>query len=163
MSNSELYTGVPNAVILCFDEPIRQGLFRGRMYHAFHEGAYEVVSFEEVIHLMGRLFDDIQFPRANIRDRSFFAKEQPEGQKGRSGKEKIMADKELLSKHGDIATFIVRVQQRQNSSWQGRVTWVDENKTVTFRSILELIKLIESGVATNDPEAAVEDSPDWED
>ena len=57
-----------------------------------------------------------------------------------------MNDEELLQKHGDLGTFIVRVQHRQNSSWQGRITWMEEDKTVQFRSVWEMIKLIESAV-----------------
>ena len=59
-----------------------------------------------------------------------------------------MSDESLLSKHGDIGTFIVRVQHRQNSSWQGRITWMEDDKTVCFRSIWEMIKLIENAVDT---------------
>ena len=51
-----------------------------------------------------------------------------------------------LAKHGDIGTFIVRVQHRQNSSWQGRITWMEEDRTIQFRSVWEMIKLIESAV-----------------
>ena len=54
-----------------------------------------------------------------------------------------MADDELLEKHGDMGTFVIRVQHRQHSSWQGRVTYLDEDKTVYFRSALELIKIID--------------------
>ena len=57
-----------------------------------------------------------------------------------------MSDEVLLSKHGDIGTFIVRVQHRQNSSWQGRITWMEEDRTIQFRSVWEMIKLIESAV-----------------
>lgn len=59
-----------------------------------------------------------------------------------------MNDEELLSKHGDLGTFIIRVQHRQNSSWQGRITWMDKDKTVYFRSIWEMIKLVESALDT---------------
>ena len=59
-----------------------------------------------------------------------------------------MADDKLLAKHGDIGTFIVRVQHRQNSSWQGRITWMEEDRTIQFRSVWEMIKLIESAVDT---------------
>ena len=70
-----------------------------------------------------------------------------------------MSDDELLRKHGDIGTFIVRVQHRQNSSWQGRITWMEEDKTINFRSVWELIKLIESAVDTvSDPEEEKEAS-----
>ena len=58
----------------------------------------------------------------------------------------MVTDDELLSKHGDIGTFIVRVQHRQNSSWQGRITWMEEDRTLQFRSVWEMIKLIESAV-----------------
>ena len=59
-----------------------------------------------------------------------------------------MSDDELLSKHGDLSTFILRVQHRQNSTWQGRITWVNENKTLQFRSVWELTKLIEEALDT---------------
>ena len=41
-------------------------------------------------------------------------------------------------------SFIVNVSHQQNSTWQGTITWVDENKTQSFRSALELIRLIDS-------------------
>ena len=52
----------------------------------------------------------------------------------------------MLKKSGDRGTFIVRVEQRQHSSWQGRVTWVEKNETVVFRSALELIKLMDEAL-----------------
>ena len=41
-------------------------------------------------------------------------------------------------------SFIVNILQLQNASWQGTVTWVEDNKTQSFRSALELIRLIDS-------------------
>ena len=73
-----------------------------------------------------------------------------------------MSDDALLSKHGDIGTFIVRVQHRQNTSWQGRITWMEEDKTIYFRSVWEMIKLIESAVDTvSEQEDAEEAAQDW--
>ncbi len=45
---------------------------------------------------------------------------------------------------GKCATFAVRVLFRQNASWQGSVTWLDEKREESFRSALELILLISS-------------------
>lgn len=59
-----------------------------------------------------------------------------------------MEEEELLRRHGDLGTFIVRVQHRQNSSWQGRITWADQNKTVNFRSIWEMVRLIGDALDT---------------
>ena len=73
-----------------------------------------------------------------------------------------MSDEQLLAKHGDIGTFIVRVQHRQNSSWQGRITWMEADKTIQFRSVWEMIKLIESAVDTvSGQEEETADKPHW--
>lgn len=44
-------------------------------------------------------------------------------------------------------SFIVEIKDTQNQSWQGNLTWVEEKKKVSFRSTLELIKLIDSAVS----------------
>ena len=75
-----------------------------------------------------------------------------------------MSDEELLNKHGDLGTFIIRVQHRQNSSWQGRITWMDEDKTVYFRSMWEMLKLINSAVGTaGDLGEQMNEEPSWTD
>ena len=54
-----------------------------------------------------------------------------------------MSDELLKEKRGEKATFVVQVQFRQNASWQGTVTWAEQNETRHFRSTLELIKLMD--------------------
>ncbi|MBQ2642150.1 MAG: hypothetical protein IJG52_02840 [Lachnospiraceae bacterium] len=73
-----------------------------------------------------------------------------------------MRDDDLLKKHGDLGTFIIRVQHRQNSSWQGRITWMDENKTVYFRSVWEMIKLIEGALPQPSDEDGEAEEPTWD-
>ena len=46
----------------------------------------------------------------------------------------------------DKGTFIVKILNEQNSTWQGSVTWVEEQKTQNFRSALELIKMIDEAL-----------------
>lgn len=72
-----------------------------------------------------------------------------------------MSDEMLLTKHGEIGTFIVRVQHRQNSSWQGRITWMEEDKTVQFRSVWEMIKLIENAVDSVSKSEEDEEEESW--
>ncbi|MCC8122283.1 MAG: hypothetical protein LIO58_01905 [Oscillospiraceae bacterium] len=43
-------------------------------------------------------------------------------------------------------TFVVQVLNHQNGTLQGTVTWLDNNVTSSFRSTLELIKLLDSTV-----------------
>ncbi|MBC2870856.1 hypothetical protein KQI11_00175 [Acetanaerobacterium sp. MSJ-12] len=59
---------------------------------------------------------------------------------------------ERLSEHaGGRATFTVQVTYRQNATWQGTVTWLEEGKQSHFRSALELIKLMDSALEETSP------------
>lgn len=44
----------------------------------------------------------------------------------------------------ESATFILHMKFRQNKTWQGTIEWVEEKKTLNFRSALELMKIIDS-------------------
>ncbi len=43
-------------------------------------------------------------------------------------------------------TFLVKILFRQNSSIQGELTWVEENKTICFRSFMEIVSLIQEAI-----------------
>ena len=73
---------------------------------------------------------------------------------------RALEDKDMLEMHGDLGTFIIRVQHRQNSSWQGRITWVEEDKTVYFRSVWEMVGLIEEALA--DKKEEDEEKQTWQ-
>ena len=50
---------------------------------------------------------------------------------------------------GPKETFIVQILNNQNSTWQGTITWTDQKKVQHFRSLLEMIKLIDSAVGSS--------------
>ena len=56
-------------------------------------------------------------------------------------------------------TFIIKVMDQQNATWQGSVTWVDEQREQYFRSTLELLKLIDGALEkrNDDEETSDED------
>ncbi|NCB94653.1 MAG: hypothetical protein EOM40_19200 [Clostridia bacterium] len=56
----------------------------------------------------------------------------------------------MSEKEKKTGTFIVKILDRQNATWQGSVTWVDERKEQYFRSALELLKLIDGALDGND-------------
>lgn len=58
-------------------------------------------------------------------------------------------------KEGKLATFAVRILFRQNASWQGSVTWLDGNVTESFRSVLELVLLMDSAIRGQSGSASV--------
>ena len=87
------------------------------------------------------LFNALGFPHMGTGDRDIGG--QTHRYQKKEGMSKVMKDEELLERHGDIGTFVIRVQHRQHSSWQGRVTYLEKDQTVYFRSALELIKIID--------------------
>lgn len=40
--------------------------------------------------------------------------------------------------------FELQILFRQNCSWQGRLVWLEEGKEAAFRSVLELLELLET-------------------
>lgn len=50
-------------------------------------------------------------------------------------------------------TFVVRILNTDNATWQGTVVWTEGKKTVPFRSALELLRLIDGAVETDQNEA----------
>ena len=51
-----------------------------------------------------------------------------------------------MEQRHDNQTFIVKISNCQNGTWQGRVIWADENKMQHFRSALELLRLIDDAI-----------------
>lgn len=52
----------------------------------------------------------------------------------------------MSNRQKKIETFIIKVMDQQNATWQGSVTWVDEQREQYFRSTLELLKLIDGAL-----------------
>ncbi len=171
-NNSQIYIGAPNGIVLCADRGSGYHL-SGRFYHAYSREAVPFENADQLIFEMERFFDSIHFPHPGTHIRSFADEKKSRrdvgasqtketGTRNRTKREKVMKDQELLGKHGDMGSFIIRVQQRQNSSMQGRLTWIEKNKTVYFRSVWEMIRLIDSAVEMNSP-SPEEELPSWED
>lgn len=47
-------------------------------------------------------------------------------------------------------TFILKILDRQNSTWQGSILWVEQQNEQYFRSALEMLKLIDEALVQND-------------
>ena len=145
-NRSQWYIGAPNGIVLCINEK-KENTFSGLLYHSYSTEAEGFHNIEEMTGLMEELYDELQYPHPGTNRRSF-RPDNTQTSRSKQERNRIMSDEKLLSKHGDIGTFIVRVQHRQNSSWQGRLTWMEQNQTLNFRSIWEMIKLIESAMDT---------------
>ena len=158
MTKTQWYIGAPNGVILCIDAKHIGGP-AGRMFHSYRTDHIPFEGADQMVFHMEELYNALNFPRTGTNERSFIPVKKTEEHYTEG--DKIMKDETLLSKHGDLGTFIVRVQHRQNSSWQGRITWMEQDKTVSFRSVWEMVKLIENAVDTVCAEDSREETPSW--
>ena len=126
----------------------------GKIYHCYSEEAIAFSNIIRMIETVEEFFDCLQFPQAATQTRSFHRKESVQGQK----LEKKLEQEQILQTRGQKGTFLLNVKYRQNSSWQGSVTWVDEQREQYFRSALELLKLIDGALVTkNDSEDTCSD------
>lgn len=58
--------------------------------------------------------------------------------------------KRMEEKMGKKETFVIHIISQENSTWQGQLTWVNREDTMSFRSFLELVKLMDNAVALDE-------------
>ena len=160
---NDLYIGAPNGIVLCVDSLNPMGC-SGRFYHAYQTEPVAFRTLGEMLFWMEEFFDRLNFPRRGNSSRYFIDSKstgRPPTAAAQEG-EKVMSDRELLGHHGQAETFIVRVQHRQNNTWQGRITWADKNKTLNFRSIWEMVHLMENAIYEGAPPEEIPEVQSWE-
>ena len=129
--------------------------WNGKIYTRLNKEAINFRNIGEMLDVLENIWNTIGYPQESMVNRRFSTQEKLASKKelvrvsyfedGTKDKIKVeLSEADMEKRRGEQDTFIVRIQYRQNATWQGHVTWVDENKTVPFRSALELIKLIDS-------------------
>ena len=111
-------------------------VLRGR-YHNLQEGeAQRFKSLAELLIGLEQKFNETKFPQAYDEMRVFT-----------ESKNGIAKEKHSKAPApGQLATFSIRVLFRQNASWQGSIFWLEEQEEKSFRSVLELIFLMDSAL-----------------
>lgn len=141
----------------------------GRVYNPFLK---REAAFQGVYSLLKNLewiFDALDFPQATHVTRVFNLARpdtnkamQATGQKYRKQVSEVVeevATHEIKAEPDGKGTFIIRVLYRQNATWQGSIQWVEGKKTQNFRSDLEMLKLIDDAVRTQDEK---DDQAKWD-
>ena len=154
---NNLYIGAVNGIVICVDGVNTAG-FSGRFWHHFSTEPVVFSSMKKMLSEMEKVFDGLQFPRRGDNPRVFVKRDIAHAEY----KEKLMTDEELLEKHGQQQTFIVRVTHRQNSTWQGQITWAEKNQKLNFRSVWEMIHMMENAIYEEIPEEEVPKVEAWE-
>lgn len=121
--------------MICIDSYANQNPV-GRMYNMHYNEIQPFHSLSQLLFMIEQSLDDLKFPQAFESIRRF------ETSKRRF--EKSDCAVKMLS--GNLATFSVKILFRQNASWQGAVHWLEGNSQESFRSVLELISLLDSAI-----------------
>ena len=120
--------------LICIDH-FKNDDFRGRICNPCLSGSESFDSLMQMLLKMDALLDEMHFPQSFAAKREFSPVERP-----------LMAGGEPGGQSGTIATFAIRVLFRQNASWQGSVTWLEDGREESFRSVLELVFLMHSAL-----------------
>ena len=126
--------------ILVYIDSNYQGILSGRFYNPIQGQCESFHSLAQLMLKIDRNLDDCQMPQAFHSQRSF-------SQDIRDSS----WEESYLTPPGRKANFIIRVLFRRHSSWQGSVTWLETRQTQRFRSVLELMGLLESTLALDAP------------
>jgi len=120
---------------MIYIDSYQEGIFRGRFsgpdggIHVFQSLSQFLVMMEDMLELTGE-------PQSDTSHRSF-SEFLPHTATGvhRSG-----------VRRGKLATFELQILFRQHTSWQGMILWKEQHKQQSFRSVLELILLMDSAL-----------------
>lgn len=128
----------PNLVNVCIDRR-GEGGCEGRLYCGYYPQAISFYGEYAIIKIMEKLMDAINYPQVSTITRCYKQKKFSEKQEWR----RIFSGKEIMKEKGKLTTLAIYVQYRQNSTWQGELFWSERNMLRHFRSVLELLKLID--------------------
>ena len=120
--------------LVCIDD-YQGGVFSGRFYNQSLAAGKTFQGLTQFLQQMEETMDAMDFPRAYSAVRGFTPKN-----------EMCVEFTKQEEQTGQKATFAVRVLFRQNTSWQGSVTWLEGKQEQSFRSALELIFLMNSAL-----------------
>ena len=125
---------------LCIDS-YENGVTTGQFYFpALDQEGRPFVSLIQFLVEAENALDEVGFPQSYTAKRSFASHSQG------VGKETGVA----MIRSGRLATFELRLLFRQHASWQGTVKWIEGKEELSFRSVLELILLMNSALESND-------------
>lgn len=133
------------AIMVCVDT-YENDVLSGRFYNPHKKDGIVFQSLTQFLKKVAQDLDNLNLPQSFTQARTFAPGEKMVCRKAPQGK----------VQQGAMATFALQVRFRQNTSWQGSILWVEEKLEYTFRSVLELILLMDSALCQVRQEAKQE-------
>ncbi len=120
--------------LICIDS-YRDGILEGRLYDPCF-GSIRFESLSRFLLQMEQLLDDRKTPQVYTTVRTFLPPQPQDREEAKS------------PCRGHLATFELQVLFRQHTSWQGTLCWQEQRQVCSFRSVLELVTLLDSALRT---------------
>ena len=128
---SQIHTDGRRAMLVCVDSS-EKGVWTGRYYNSSLKKGESIRSLVDFLMKMEKTLDQMYFPQSFSAVRRFTQEEETE----------LIGASNEECQTGKAATFLIRILFRQNASWQGSILWLEGKKEESFRSVLELIFLM---------------------
>jgi hypothetical protein len=120
-------------------------ILEGSLVNPYFDKEIHFSSFVQLVMLIEDMLDDLCFPQKSMATRSFIDNAE------RPHIEKIS----LTSDKKPVAVFRFSVLFRQNASWQGTISWINGKMDTPFRSVLEMIHIVDGVLSTGKHEQAL--------
>ena len=129
--------GEINRTIMVYVDSYDEGVPKGHFHILANEEAVPFQSLSQLLLGINNSLDEENFPQAFTELRKFQIPRKPTD----------LTLPAVSQKKGLLGTFSIRLFFRQNASWQGVITWVENGSEEYFRSVLELIMLLDNALA----------------
>ena len=127
-------------VTMVYVDSYDEGVLKGRFSNPYLEAPEEFSSLADFLTKVECMLDTMHLPQSYAAPRTF-----------RDAPVQLQSAPQPRIIAGKKATFALSVRFRQHSSWQGYVTWLDKGQKQNFRSVLELIFLVDSALREQAP------------
>lgn len=115
----------------------------GRVYSVYFDAFLEFQGVFQLLQAMEALFDTLEMPQASYTKPIASFKQRKKKIEGSHIEQYAKREKLPPSEQ---PTFTVHVVYRQYNTWQGTITWMKENTSCNFKSVLEMLKLMDNAL-----------------
>ena len=129
--------GELNRTVMIYVDSCIDGIISGRFHVASNQEAQPFHGLCQLLLGINENLDRENFPQSFAELRKF----------QKPSKLTSSSPLQMNQKSGSVATFSVRILFRQNASWQGNIVYAEQNLSSSFRSLLELLTLMDSVLA----------------
>ena len=121
------------------------GKLVGELHSQYLTEPFYFVDLFGMIQKMEEIFDTHGFPQVFLSPRTFTDKKPAAAKESVKGSY-IMEMETTAGSEGVRCTFEITVGFRQNATWQGHILWIEKNIKQNFRSVLEMLKLMDEAL-----------------